>query len=92
MTTSKKKIQIDRVQTGIRIEKKILKVLKGVADYKDLTLGQMLELILLHAFENRPCFSKEGYEAINSLKKIHDVHYNAHDYLKFIESNEKTGG
>ena len=79
-----KKLKIERVQTGVRIEKKILKVLRGMADYNDLSVGQMLEIILLHAFESRPSFSKEGLEAVKGLKKVHSLDNDVHDYLKFV--------
>lgn len=79
------KIEIERIQTGLRIEKKILKVLKGMAEYKDIGTNEMLELILMHAFENRPCFSSDGFEAIKNLKKIYGVNYDVHDYVSFLE-------
>ncbi|MEW6058314.1 MAG: hypothetical protein AB1540_17065 [Bdellovibrionota bacterium] len=85
MVTSNKIIKIERVQTGVRIEKKILKVLKGLADYSDMSVGQMLELILLHSFENRLSFTKKTLEVIASLKKIHSLDYGAHGYMAFIE-------
>ena len=44
---------VERVQTGVRIEKRTLKVLKGLAECLDLTLGDLLEGIVLHAFEGK---------------------------------------
>jgi hypothetical protein len=85
MITRTKQIKIERVQTGIRIEKKLLKVLKGIAEHRDVSVGQMLELILLHSFENRSCFSKQGIETVNGLKKIYGLDYDVHDYEKFLE-------
>ncbi len=41
---------VERVQTGVRMEKRLLKVLKGFAEYHDLSLGDLLEGIVLHAF------------------------------------------
>ena len=52
-------VEIERVQTGVRMEKRLLKVLKGLAELKDLSLGDLLEGIVLHAFEGRPAFAKE---------------------------------
>ena len=34
-------IEVERVQTGVRIEKRLLKVLKAFAELKDLTLGDL---------------------------------------------------
>ena len=53
-------VTITRVQTGVRMERRILKVLKGLAEYHDLTLGDLLEGIVLHAFEGKSPFSKES--------------------------------
>ena len=55
-------------QTGIRIEKRLLKVLKGLAESLDMTLGYLIEGIALHSFENKPAFSKETLEKIKQLK------------------------
>lgn len=82
-------IEVTRVQTGIRIESKILKILKGMAEFKDLGLNEMLELILMHAFENRPCFSEEGFKAIKDLKRAYGMTYDVHDYREFIEEGKK---
>lgn len=87
MVTTTKKIKIERVQTGIRIEKKILKVLKGIAEQRDLSLGQMLELILMHSFENKHSFTKTGLDDISNLKKVYGLDYDVHDYKEFIEAN-----
>ena len=69
----KKKTVVERVQTGIRMEKRILKVLKGLAEYLDMTLGDLLEGIVLHAFEGKAPFSKETLRRIEDLKKIYDL-------------------
>jgi hypothetical protein len=61
---------VERVQTGVRLEKRLLKVLKALADYHDLTLGDLIEGIVLHAFEGRPPFSEHTRERIGELKKV----------------------
>jgi len=58
------RLEVERVQTGVRIEKRILKVLKALAELKDMTLGDLLEGIVLHAFEGKAPFSS------NSVKEI----------------------
>ena len=52
-------IEVERIQTGVRMEKRLLKVLKGLAELKDLSLGDLLEGIVLHAFEGKAPFGKE---------------------------------
>ena len=70
-------ITVERVQTGVRIEKRILKVLKGLAEYHDLTLGDLLEGIVLHAFEGKAPFGPESLKKISDLKKIYDLDLDA---------------
>ena len=68
---------IERVQTGVRLEKRVLKVLKALAEYHDMTLGDLLEGIVLHAFEGKPPFSRESIRKIAELKKIYALDLNA---------------
>ncbi len=70
---------VERVQTGVRIEKRILKVLKGLADYHDITLGDLLEGIVLHAFEGKVPFRDESLGVIAQFKKIHGLDLGAED-------------
>jgi hypothetical protein len=62
---------VERVQTGIRIEKRILKVMKALAEYHDLTLGDLIEGIVLHAFEGKSPFGGESLKLVVELKKIY---------------------
>lgn len=70
---------IERVQTGIRIEKKILKVLKGLAEHLDMTVGDLVEGMALHCFENKPPFSKVTLKKIEQLKSVYDLTLAAQD-------------
>lgn len=72
-------IEIERVQTGVRLEKRLLKVLKGLAELKDLSLGDLLEGIVLHAFEGKAPFSKETLGQISELKKVYGLSLKAVD-------------
>lgn len=64
------RLTVQRVQTGVRMEKRLLKVLKALADYHDLTLGDLLEGIVLHAFEGKAPFSEESLKKIADLKRV----------------------
>jgi hypothetical protein len=64
---------IERVQTGVRIEKRLLKVLKGLAEYCDLTLGDLLEGIVLHALEGKSALSPKTLTQVAALKKIYGL-------------------
>lgn len=64
---------VERVQTGVRLEKRILKVLKALAEHKDITLGDLLEGIVLHAFDGKLAFSKETLEVIAKLRAVYGL-------------------
>lgn len=68
---------IERVQTGVRMEKRMVKVLKALAEYLDLSLGDLLEGIVLHAFESKPPFSEETLRRIAQLKEVYGMAYGA---------------
>ncbi len=84
------KKSIERVQTGVRIEKRTLKVLKGLAEHLDLSLGDLLEGMALHAFENKPPFSAETLEKIGQLKSVYDLDLMASDSHKLRETGEAS--
>ena len=79
---------IERAQTGVRIEKKLLKVLKGLAEYCDITLGDLLEGIVLHSFEGKPPFSPETIQVIDKLKKVYGCPLTAADSHNLREHGE----
>jgi hypothetical protein len=77
---------VQRVQTGVRIEKSLLKVLKGLAEYLDMTLGDLLEGIVLHAFEGESPFEPKTLEKIQQLKGVYGMDYGK-DYSHRMVSN-----
>jgi len=79
---------IERTQTGVRMEKSLLKVLKGLAEYCDISLGDLLEGIVLHAFEGKAPFSPETQAAIANLKTVYHCDLNAADSHKLKEAGE----
>jgi len=70
---TKQNVVVERVQTGVRMEKRVLKVLKAFADYRDLTLGDLLEGIVLHSFDGKCPFSQESLARIKELKKFYGL-------------------
>ena len=70
---------IERVQTGVRMEKRLLKVLKALAEYHDMSLGDLLEGIVLHAFEGKCAFSSETQKEIDKLRAIYGLSLRAAD-------------
>ncbi len=82
------KLLVERVQTGVRMEKRLLKVLKGFAEYHDMTLGDLVEGIVLHAFDGKTPFSPASLERIQELKRFYefDLDSSASHRLKEIKS------
>lgn len=87
-SVSRPTIQVERVQTGVRIEKRMLKVLKALAELKDLTLGDLLEGIVLHAFENKTPFSESTLTEIEQIKKLYGMTLTAADSHRFVEREQ----
>jgi hypothetical protein len=79
---------VERIQTGVRMEKRILKVLKALAEYHDMSLGDLLEGIVLHAFEGKVPFGPESLKRISDLKKIYGLDLTAAHSHKLIESTK----
>lgn len=77
---------IERVQTGVRIEKRLLKVLKGLAEYHDISLGDLLEGIVLHAFDGKCAFKGASLKKIEELKAVYDLALDASASHKLRES------
>ncbi|MDQ6671085.1 MAG: hypothetical protein M3069_10090 [Chloroflexota bacterium] len=91
--------RVERVQLGVRMEKRMVKVLKGLAEFEGLTLGQLLEKIVLHSFVPVPAqegemaaspHSKQALAAVSDLMKIYGMDYELHRYRKFQEAADQT--
>ena len=73
-------VTIQRIQTGVRMEKRIVKVLKSLAEYHDISLGDLLEGIVLHAFEGKCAFDgEESLKRIAALKEVYGLNLTARD-------------
>jgi hypothetical protein len=79
-TEKREPVVVERVQTGVRIEKRMLKVLKAIAEQKDMTLGDLLEGIVLHAFEGKLVpFSAQTLKEIEQFKALYGLTLTAAD-------------
>lgn len=79
---------VERVQTGLRIEKRLLKVLKALAEYHDLSLGDLVEGIVLHAFDGKAPFSHDSLARIQDLKRIYGLDLDSSASHKLVESSK----
>jgi hypothetical protein len=92
MINQEQRFTVERVQTGVRMEKRLLKVLKGFAEYHDLTLGDLLEGIVLHAFEGKCPFSEDSLRRIRDLKKFYGLELDASASHKLTEARPLATG
>jgi len=84
--------EVERIQTGVRLEKGLLKVLKGLAEYLDLSLGDLIEGIALHALENKPPFKRSTLEKIAQLKRVYGFDLVAGDSHRLREHDGGGAG
>ena len=80
---------ITRTQTGVRIESRLLKVLKALATELELSLGDLLEGIVLHAFEGKPPFSATTLRKIKALKAVYGLELDAKHAHKLREAGDE---
>jgi hypothetical protein len=85
MKNIKEVVEVERVQTGVRMEKRLLKVLKALAELKDLTLGDLLEGIVLHSFEGKAPFSQQTLKEIERFREIYGLTLRASDSHRLKE-------
>jgi len=87
-------VPIERVDVRVRMERKTVRVLEALADYRNMTLGELLEKIVLHSFEAVPghegemCaspYSKESLALIDDLKRTYDMDFDTHASRRFQE-------
>jgi hypothetical protein len=72
-------IEVERIQTGVRLERRMLKVLKAIAEQKDMSLGDLLEGIVLHAFEGKAPFSPQTLKDIEQFRSLYGLTLRAQD-------------
>jgi predicted DNA-binding ribbon-helix-helix protein len=79
---------ITRTQTGVRLETHLLKVLKALATELDLSLGDLLEGIVLHAFEGKAPFSAATLKKIRVLRAVYGLDLTAKDSHRMREAGK----
>lgn len=73
MSHSASQYAVERVQTGVRMERRLVKVLKALAEYKNMSFGELLEGIVLHVFDGKTPFSEETLGKIAELKTVYEL-------------------
>ena len=78
---------ITRVQTGVRLESRLVKVLKALATDLNLSLGDLIEGIALHAFEGKVPFSAATLKKIKTLRGVYKLDLTAADAHQLREGD-----
>ena len=81
--------RVDRVQVGARMEKTLVKVLKGLAEYLDISLGDLLEGMALHSLEGKAPFSNETLMQVERLKSVYGLKLTAEDSHQLVEDGDE---
>lgn len=99
MPESIEKTKVDRVQIGVRMEKHLVQVLKGLAEFKGVTLGELLESIVLHSFDpvegqegvaSASPHGKKALRAIADLKRVYGMDYGVHAARQFATDADSS--
>ncbi len=77
--------KVERIQTGLRLEKRLLKVMKGLAEHLEMPVAELVEGMALHAFEGKAPFSDETLKKIAQLKQVYDLDLTAADSHRLTE-------
>ncbi len=88
MTNAKRDKRIERIQTGVRVEKRVLMVLKAIAARHEMTLGDLLEGIVLHAFEGKTPFGPDTLAFIADMRRAYKLDLTAEDSHRLSEEDE----
>ena len=80
--------RVHRVQTGVRLEKRLVQVLKALAEYLGMSMGDLLEGVLLHAFEGKAPFSDDTLGKIAALKEVYGLDLDASDSHHLIDTGD----
>ncbi|MCJ2178661.1 hypothetical protein [Novosphingobium album (ex Hu et al. 2023)] len=83
-------MKIERIQTGVRLEKNLVKVMKAIAEQKDMSLGDLIEGVMLHAFEGSRAFSDETLRDIGKLSEVYRLGLTAADAHRLTETEDAS--
>ena len=81
--------KVERVQTGMRIEKRVLQVLKAVATKHEIGLGDLIEGIVLHAFEGKQPFGPESLAFIAAMRDAYGLNLTAEDSHTLVDADKE---
>ena len=88
------KLPIEREAVSLRLESRIVSVLRSLAEHKQMDLTELLEETLLHTFEKMPHggvaspHTRSDLDRIAELKEAHGLDYDVHASYRFVEESD----
>ena len=82
-------LDIEHVQTSVRIEKRTLNLLKALAENFDISLDDLLGGIVLHSFKGSSTFHEETLQCIATLKQVYDMGHDSNASHHLIEEYQQ---
>jgi len=82
------RIEIERVDVPVRIEKRLAGLLQDLAQRKRMTVSSCLEETLLHTLDGVGPHTKADLKYIERLKEKHGIDYDSHASYRFSERKE----
>ena len=90
------KLPIEREEVSVRLEKRLVAVLRELAEHKGFDMTALLEETLLHTFEPMPDGSVASphtpadLDRIGELKEKHGIDYDVHASYRFVEEGRAS--
>jgi hypothetical protein len=81
--------KVERTQTGVRVERRLLKVMKALAERLDMPLGELIEGVMLHAMEGHAPFSEATLREIALLRQVYGLTLTAEDSHRLVEEDDR---
>lgn len=84
--------RLERKLVGVRIEPRLVKVMKAIAELHDCALGELLERMFWYNMEGKSIFTDEGamseddFKKVQNLKEVYGVDYD----LAYLIDSEGT--
>ena len=78
-------LPIERVDVRVRLEKRLAALLGDLAVHKRMSVGEVLEEMILHTNEGAGPHTKTTLRHIQELKARHGIDYDSHGSYRFVE-------
>ncbi len=78
-------LHIERVDVRVRLEKRLASLLEDLAAHKRMSVGEVMEEMILHTNDGVGPHTKTTLRHIQQLKARHGIDYDSHGSYRFVE-------